>query len=60
MMTRKNVCVRGLIVMAVKSLKTTQKAKNMEDLYTCLLLQYIPDICHERHEYIRANFFWPV
>ena len=39
MMTRKNVCVRGLIVMAVKSLKTTQKAKNMEDLYTFLLLQ---------------------
>ena len=20
----------------------------------------IPDICHERHEYIHANFFWPV
>ena len=20
----------------------------------------IPDICHERHEYIRVNFFWPV
>ena len=20
----------------------------------------IPDICHERHEYVRANFFWPV
>ena len=23
----------------------------------CIL---IPDICHERHEYIRVNFFWPV
>ena len=21
---------------------------------------FIPDICHERHEYIRVNFFWPV
>ena len=20
----------------------------------------IPDICHERHEYIRVIFFWPV
>ena len=20
----------------------------------------IPDICHERHEYICVNFFWPV
>ena len=20
----------------------------------------IPDICHERHEYIRVNFFWTV
>ena len=20
----------------------------------------IPDICHERHEYIRVKFFWPV
>ena len=20
----------------------------------------IPDICHERQEYIRVNFFWPV
>ena len=20
----------------------------------------IPHICHERHEYIRVNFFWPV
>ena len=20
----------------------------------------IPDICHERHEYVRVNFFWPV
>ena len=27
-----------------------------------LLISYlaIPDICHERHEYIRVNFFWPV
>ena len=22
--------------------------------------ELIPDICHERHEYIRVNFFWPV
>ena len=22
--------------------------------------QHIPDICHERHEYIRVNVFWPV
>ena len=22
--------------------------------------QGIPDICHEPHEYIRVNFFWPV
>ena len=21
---------------------------------------FIPDICHERHEYTRVNFFWPV
>ena len=20
----------------------------------------IPDICHERHEYVRVKFFWPV
>ena len=20
----------------------------------------IPDICHERHKYVRVNFFWPV
>ena len=20
----------------------------------------IPDICHERHEHARVNFFWPV
>ena len=23
-------------------------------------LKNIPHICHERHEYIRVNFFWPV
>ena len=24
------------------------------------VLTDIPHICHERHEYIRVNFFWPV
>ena len=24
------------------------------------LCSVIPDICHERHEYIRVNFYWPV
>ena len=22
--------------------------------------QAIPDICHEPHEHVRVNFFWPV
>ena len=24
------------------------------------IITIIPDICHERHEYVRVNFFWPV
>ena len=27
---------------------------------TFQVFRIIPDICHERHEYIRVNFFWPV
>ena len=24
------------------------------------LVGFIPDICHEPHEHVRVNFFWPV
>ena len=36
--------------------------KNKKPLSSPNQLQYhtIPHICHERHEYIRVNFFWPV
>ena len=39
-------------------LKLDQDFKTYQSF--CFGLEVIPDICHEPHEHVRVNFFWPV
>ena len=57
-----NECSR-LVQERVKMAKRDQKVllnRYSRRKTSATIILYIPDICHERHEYIRVNIFWPV
>ena len=48
------------LCLPVQCAPSTRRRNSAVHQWNKTLVLYIPDICHERHEHARVNFFWPV